>query len=92
MKLQKDVSLIKRLERDKKGLKAEDNYKAAGTAYDCVELLLSVHNPIFVKKPPLNEKGEVHKFPEHNNHELQKRSTPSGRSISTSPLSNKVKQ
>ena len=36
----------KRLERDKKGLKAENNYNGAGTAYDQVELLLSVHNPI----------------------------------------------
>ena len=48
MKLQKDVSLTRNL---------KETRKVSGSRH-CAELLLSVHNPILVKKPLLNEKGE----------------------------------
>ena len=73
----------KRLEGCKKGLRAAD------TVYECVELLLSVHNPILVKKLPLNEKGEKCTiFQSTMTMQLQNRSTPSDKFTSTSFLSN----
>ena len=79
----------KRLEGYKKGLKAEVVYKVADTVYECVELLLSVHNPILVKKLPLNEKGEkCTSFQSTMTMQLQNRSTPSDKFTSTSFLSN----